>query len=432
MRAHSAAYTVATSMIPENSDEAIVQLIGGCQSRLFGYLRGLLCSRELAEDALQETNLILWRKRSQYDPKLSFVAWACQIAFFEACKARQRGHRAVPAFSDVFINGIAPELAAAVENIDPVRERLEECVNELCDRDRELLQRRYAFRADVRSVASSMGCSTHAVYRASSGSTNGSSSASPRSWEKTSETDTAAKAQARVDHPAVVAQRRNVLAGRSPTGGAVGGRVSRGARVVCPLHDDSQPVGMGRKGRFTGARQRLGWRPDERLASKRRRGGTAAAGEWRFAEARRRSGLPFDRRHPSSVIFWRPGFLPLCRVGLCGRGGRGAVLAAGHGFTRAAADSQEGFQQAALPPGQTGPLERSVRRPDRPRRSHAAARQRRKGQPGDGRQDNGHEQLPVGRSAPLAVRTGDPVPMGRNVPAHRGAAWRSRTTAGPR
>jgi RNA polymerase sigma-70 factor, ECF subfamily len=153
-------------MAPEDNDEMIVRLIGDCQSRLFGYLRGMLCSRELAEEALQETNIVLWRKRSQYDPRLNFVTWACQIAYFEACKAREKRHRRVPVFSEVFLNGIAPELAAAAATAPSLQEKLEECVSELNDRDREMIRRRYAYRADVRTVASSMGCSTHAVYRA--------------------------------------------------------------------------------------------------------------------------------------------------------------------------------------------------------------------------------------------------------------------------
>jgi RNA polymerase sigma-70 factor, ECF subfamily len=148
------------------NEETIVRLIGACQSRLFGYLRGLLCSRELAEEALQETNVVLWRKRSEYDPRLNFAGWACKIAFFEACKARERRRRDVPVFSDVFFNAIAPELAAAAETVDPLQEKLEECVNELNVCDREMIERRYFPQADVRSVAAGMGCSTHAVYRA--------------------------------------------------------------------------------------------------------------------------------------------------------------------------------------------------------------------------------------------------------------------------
>jgi len=146
-------------------DEQMVQLISSCQRRLFLYLLGLLCSRDLAEDALQETNLVLWRKRRQYEPGTNFFAWACQVAFFEACKARQKRRRRVPLFSEVFLRGVAPELLAAAEGSDALLAALQECVEELDDRDRELIERRYDDGATTRSVAVSVGRSADAVYK---------------------------------------------------------------------------------------------------------------------------------------------------------------------------------------------------------------------------------------------------------------------------
>lgn len=61
-------------MNDQQRDERIVQLIGGCQRSLFVYLTGLLCSRDLADDVLQETNLVIWRKREQYRMGTNFFA----------------------------------------------------------------------------------------------------------------------------------------------------------------------------------------------------------------------------------------------------------------------------------------------------------------------------------------------------------------------
>ena len=146
-------------------DEQIVQLISRHQRRLFVYLLGLLCSRELAEDALQETNTVLWRKRSRYEPGTNFFAWACQIAFFEACKARDARRRKMPVFSEVFLKGVAPELLAAAEASDGLMAALRDCVKELGDRDRDLIDRRYDDGATTRTVAASVGRSTDAVYK---------------------------------------------------------------------------------------------------------------------------------------------------------------------------------------------------------------------------------------------------------------------------
>jgi RNA polymerase sigma-70 factor, ECF subfamily len=152
-------------MTTSDCDEQIVQLISGCQRRLFLYLLGLLCSRDSAEDALQETNIVLWRKRSQYEPGTNFFAWACQVAFFEAAKARRNRRHRIPVFSEVFLRGIAPELLAIADGSDALLAALQDCVKELAERDRELIDRRYDEGATTRTVAASVGRSIDAVYK---------------------------------------------------------------------------------------------------------------------------------------------------------------------------------------------------------------------------------------------------------------------------
>jgi RNA polymerase sigma-70 factor, ECF subfamily len=149
----------------QEHDEQVVQLISSCQRRLFLYLLSLLCSRDLAEETLQETNLILWRKRDRYAVGTNFFAWACQIAFYEACKARQQRQHKVPAFSEVFLNQVAPEIQAIAEAPGALQAALLECVDELAELDRQLIEQRYADGATTRSVAQTLGRSTDAIYK---------------------------------------------------------------------------------------------------------------------------------------------------------------------------------------------------------------------------------------------------------------------------
>jgi RNA polymerase sigma-70 factor, ECF subfamily len=146
-------------------DEQIVQLISGCQKRLYLYLLGLLCSRELAEDSLQETNLVLWRKRDQYAADTNFFAWACQTAYFEACKIRHQRRRKVPAFSEVFLNRVAPEIMAVAESPAAMQDAMRDCIRELAPPDRLLIESRYADGATTKTAAAAVGRSTDAVYK---------------------------------------------------------------------------------------------------------------------------------------------------------------------------------------------------------------------------------------------------------------------------
>ena len=70
--------------------EEFMALYSGHQRRLYLYVMTLLPASVDAEDVLQETNLVLWRKFDQYLPGTNFFAWACQITRYEVLKYRER------------------------------------------------------------------------------------------------------------------------------------------------------------------------------------------------------------------------------------------------------------------------------------------------------------------------------------------------------
>lgn len=149
----------------ERDDEQIVQLISSNQRSLFGYLLGLLGARELAEDALQETNIVLWQKRQEYRANTNFFAWACQIAYFKAGNLRTQWHRKMPVFSEVFMEEVSSELKAAIQMPSKLDVFLKECLDLLDDQDVALLDHRYADGASVKTVAMNLKQSVRSVYR---------------------------------------------------------------------------------------------------------------------------------------------------------------------------------------------------------------------------------------------------------------------------
>jgi RNA polymerase sigma-70 factor, ECF subfamily len=146
-------------------DDQVVQLIANCQRPLFLYVWGLLFSQELAEDVLQETNLVLWRKRAEYVTGTNFFAWACRIAMFEVRKARDRHRHRMPVFSELFLDQLAPEIQTLAEEPSQLQVFLQECVEQLSDYQRDLLERRYADGATTIAVAGEVGRSIRTVNR---------------------------------------------------------------------------------------------------------------------------------------------------------------------------------------------------------------------------------------------------------------------------
>lgn len=149
----------------QEHDDQVVQLIAANQRPLFLYIWGLLFSRESAEDVLQETNVVLWQKRAEYELGTNFFAWACRIAYFKVCKARELNRHKMPAFSDVFVQQMAPQVQAIAESPSQLQDYLQECMQKLGVQDRDLLTRRYEDDSATKDIAGALGQSVRKVNR---------------------------------------------------------------------------------------------------------------------------------------------------------------------------------------------------------------------------------------------------------------------------
>jgi RNA polymerase sigma-70 factor, ECF subfamily len=144
------------------SRDDFATLYSRCHLDLLRYVWALLADRHLAEDVVQDTARVLWRKFDEYDPARPFWPWARQFAHFEVLKARRR--RAVDSrcFSDEGIERIASEHAAAEETLAERREALTRCIERLDGASRELLMSRYEAHGNVQRVAARIGKSANA------------------------------------------------------------------------------------------------------------------------------------------------------------------------------------------------------------------------------------------------------------------------------
>ena len=74
-------------------DEEFVRLFTRYQRPLFLYLLTRVPNPVEAEEILQETNIVIWRKFAHFTPGTNFLAWASQIAKYELLKYRERNHK---------------------------------------------------------------------------------------------------------------------------------------------------------------------------------------------------------------------------------------------------------------------------------------------------------------------------------------------------
>lgn len=142
-----------------------MELFTRSQRRLYLYILKQVPSPVDAEEILQETNLIIWRKSDQFEPGTNFFAWASQIATYEVFKYRERRGREKLHFSNEFVQQIAAE-AAEDDVFDEERRRaLSACLKKLREEDRELITKRYAPGESGKSIARKLGRPANSVYQ---------------------------------------------------------------------------------------------------------------------------------------------------------------------------------------------------------------------------------------------------------------------------
>lgn len=138
---------------PHNSGEHIVGLIARHQPEIHRYVLSLLPDRMLADDVVQETNLVLWRKAEEYDPAQPFLPWALTIAWYQVKAARRDAGRDRHVFDDDLVELLAVENREAESRSADLEAALERCLAELSDKQRQLILARYAHGASVQHMA---------------------------------------------------------------------------------------------------------------------------------------------------------------------------------------------------------------------------------------------------------------------------------------
>lgn len=150
---------------PKNPSDEFVQLFTRAQRPLYLFILAQVGNVQAAEEILQETNLIIWSKLDQFEPNTNFAGWTRQIATYEILKHRQRLRREKLSFSDTFVNLVADEVVSQTPEQEFRREALQQCLEKLHKKDRELIRWRYQPGISGKELAESLGRPANSVYQ---------------------------------------------------------------------------------------------------------------------------------------------------------------------------------------------------------------------------------------------------------------------------
>lgn len=160
--------SVANPGIPMSEQDRqteLVALITASQTRLLAYVYSLTADREVADEIVQATNLVIWRKAETYESGSNFIAWAFKIARLQVLEYHGKTSRDRLVYSRELVEEIA-QVNAALDAGEAACDRkaaLSACLAELPASRQELLWLRYRDALSLADLADRIGKSTNAT-----------------------------------------------------------------------------------------------------------------------------------------------------------------------------------------------------------------------------------------------------------------------------
>jgi len=141
-----------------------VSQIARHQAVLHAFIISLMPGMDGVDDVLQETNIVLWEKRSAFKLGTNFQAWACQIARYKVMSHRRKlanlGHQA---FDDELATLLAEECEATPDELDSRMQALNKCISRLSSKEREMVEHRYFKEEPLEDFARQYGHSVESI-----------------------------------------------------------------------------------------------------------------------------------------------------------------------------------------------------------------------------------------------------------------------------
>ena len=154
--------------IPLVRYEEFLQLFINHQSKIFGYIITMVPCRSIAEDILQDTLLVMWRKFSDFTPGTNFSAWGVKIARLNILKYYERERNSHIKFNSDAVENIS-ECLSDSKNYDNSEnseiKALRNCMKKLTEVDQNMITFRYMRKYTIKEIGIHFGRSAHGIYK---------------------------------------------------------------------------------------------------------------------------------------------------------------------------------------------------------------------------------------------------------------------------
>jgi RNA polymerase sigma-70 factor (ECF subfamily) len=145
--------------------EQFVTLHAKNHHRVSAFVHMLVPNWQDAEEIVQDTFMILWKKIDEFDPATEFFSWAARVAQYEVLNYRSRKQRAMQMMDPSMIEALAATVIEIKDDTSERQEALAKCVQELPTKERQILSLRYREGGSISVVSETFGLTTAHMHR---------------------------------------------------------------------------------------------------------------------------------------------------------------------------------------------------------------------------------------------------------------------------
>ncbi len=155
-------------LLPEDQRkkaDTFLQYYDQSRGRLYGYLLAMVYDPHTAEELLQESSLVLWREFDKFEQGTNFWAWASIVALNRVRNWRRKKNRNAVIVSDDLVDSLAAQHADMTHELDDRWDTLQRCLQNLRDKDAEMIRKFYTENMTAQNLADEQGRSIFGVRK---------------------------------------------------------------------------------------------------------------------------------------------------------------------------------------------------------------------------------------------------------------------------
>lgn len=150
-----------------NSDTDILRLLMEYRTAIYSYILAITRDAHSSEDVFQETSMIIWEKRASYQPGTSFKAWSREIARRTILARRRKDSKFPALLSESEMKLLGEGFNEAEKEFQPEEyvDALKQCTGELRQKDRHIIDLRYAKEFSMQQISEVLGIQAESVRK---------------------------------------------------------------------------------------------------------------------------------------------------------------------------------------------------------------------------------------------------------------------------